>query len=140
MARRIMLGLLLGTAICATFFAMDMPRSVPVRGLTLAEMGTAWGGVDCWCEKTYKCNTSFTSGNNKCAKCADGADRKMCCSTSIGTPACSYIGPDVCQSQARYVGDMNGGPGTCQTCTAASFVREGDCATLVDGSGNSCSF
>jgi hypothetical protein len=111
---------------------------VKVRVLTASESGATFGDNAVKCHKNYACTTGFTDAPGKCAKCQSVNNREVCC--SFGTKDdCAYTGGGACTNSDRYIGDISGSAGTCNTCTSLAYTKQTvGCTSVVNGAGTAC--
>jgi hypothetical protein len=108
------------------------------RALTPAEMAAAFGdgGTDP-CVSSKTCNYAVENGVNGCAYCDSNAARDLCCNIGTNTN-CAYTGGVVCDGKDLYFGLASGPAGTCGSCTALSYQKNGKCTGIKDAQGKKC--
>jgi hypothetical protein len=94
--------------------------------------------LECLNDTTYKCSDGFTSGVGGCLKCTSATGRAVCCSTSQQLKTCNWNGTGVCTNENAFTGTANGNPGSCGTCTVATWTQNGMCTALVNATGTQC--
>jgi len=109
------------------------------RVLTEEELAAIAGdGVCGKCVKTYACDTGFIESGNLCVRCNYDRTRDVCCDSSNSSDHCDYTGGTACPGD-RYVGQVNGTPGSCNTCTPSSIQQDGACTGVRNARGSPCS-
>jgi hypothetical protein len=122
-------ALLIGTAFAALIFARTPGDS---SGTLLADeaLSSVFGDGNFTCE-SITCSDAIGAGTS-CDYCDSISDRVICCPG--GEKKCTYTGSDnACGAgKTKKTGTVLGTLGTCDSCTASSYVDNGNCDAVKD--------